>query len=245
MIPLWLKALAASKAARIAAAIVGAFALLWLARCDGARHQSARDRQDAADAQAKASENAAKHDAQIGDSVKAVLADSMRDLRAAKAKADSLTAHATASIGRVTFIGPAKAPAPRGETLIGGEMAQEPDTTKYATIQRAGDARLYVVPQFGVDLTNELRRALAAKSAEADKAERNLAIAASASAKDTATIRDLRDALSKRGQAESIAKSNAGQECRLVPFVPCPPRKVVALTFTVVGAFAGYELAKR
>jgi hypothetical protein len=239
-----LATLLANRAVRWGAAVLGGLLLLWLARCDGARHQSARDRQGAADAQATASENAAKASAKVGDSVMRVFADSMKALRVAKAKADSDAAHALTHLGTITVIH-RDTPAPRGETVLGGDAQPEPDTTKYATIQRQGDPRLYDVPQFGVDLVAELRRALAEKSDEAAKAERNLAIAQSLRAADTNTIRDLRTALASRVKAEDIAKSNAGQDCRVAWFLPCPRRKVVALTFTIAGLAAGYELAKR
>jgi hypothetical protein len=238
-------ALAKNTAARVVAAALVAATSLWLARCDGARHQSARDRQDAADAQATASENAAKASAKVGDSLARVFADSMKALRVAKAKADSGAARALQHLGTITVIH-RETPAPRGETAVAGVDGQpEPDTTKYATIQRQGDPRLYDVPQFVVDLGAELRKSLVEKSDEAAKAERNLAIAQSLHAADTNTIRDLRTALASRTKAESIAKSNAGQDCRVAWFLPCPPRKVVALTFTIAGLAAGYELAKR
>jgi hypothetical protein len=240
-----LATLLANRAVRWGAAVLGGLLLLWLARCDGARHQSARDRQDAADAQATASENAAKASARVGDSIARVFADSMHALRVAKVKADSDAAHALAHLGTITVIH-RDTPAPRGETAVAGVDAQpEPDTTKYAAIQRQGDPRLYDVPQFVVDLGAELRKSLIEKSDEAAKAERNLAIANSLVATDSNTIRNLRAALDQRAKAEDIAKSNAGQDCRVAWFLPCPPRKVVALTFTIAGLAAGYELAKR
>jgi hypothetical protein len=243
--PINWSALAKNTVARVVAAALVAGVSLWMARCEGARHQSARDRQDAADAQAQTSENAAKHDAHIGDSVKAILADSMKALRVAKAKADSDAARALQHLGTITVIH-RYVSAPRGETAVAGADGQpEPDTTKYATIQRQGDPRLYDVPQFVVDLGAELRKSLVEKSDEAAKAERNLAIAQSLHAADTNTIRDLRTALDARTKAESITKSNAGQDCRVAWFLPCPARKVVALTFTIAGLAAGYELAKR
>jgi hypothetical protein len=244
-IPINWPALAKNTAARIVAA--GAIALfsLWLARCDGARHQSAQDKQHAADAQAKVSEDAAKVSKHVGDSVKGVFADSMKSLRVAKAKADSDAQHALAHLGTITVIHSSRPAAPRGETILGGDAQPEPDTTKYATIQRQGDPRLYDVPQFVVDLGAELRKSLVEKSDEAAKAERNLAIAATSMAADSNTIHDLRTALASRVTAEDIAKSNAGQECRVLPFIPCPSRKVVALTFTLAGLVGGYELVRR
>jgi hypothetical protein len=245
MIPINWPALAKNTAARVVAAALVALGSLWLARCSGERHQSARDRQDAADAQAQTSETAAKASAKVGDSVTRVFADSMKALRVAKAKADSGAARALQHLGTITVIH-RDTPAPRGETAVAGVDGQpEPDTTKYATIQRQGDPRLYDVPQFVVDLGAELRKSLVEKSDEAAKAERNLAIAQSLHAADTNTIRDLRTALDARTKAEDIAKSDAGQECRLLLFVPCPPRKVVAVTAFALGAFGGFELAKR
>lgn len=245
MLPINWSALAKNTVARVVAAALVAGVSLWMARCEGARHQSARDRQDAADAQAQTSENAAKHDAHIGDSVKAILADSMKDLRVAKAKADSDAAHALNHLGTITVIHSSQPAAPRGETAVtGGDAQTEPDTTKYATIQRQGDPRLYDVPQFVVDLGAELRKSLVEKSDEAAKAERNLAIAQSLHAADTNTIRDLRTALASRTKAESIAKSNAGQDCRILPFVPCPPRWLMFTAGAVGGGILGYELSK-
>jgi hypothetical protein len=239
-----LATLLANRAVRWGAAVLGGLLLLWLARCDGARHQSARDRQDAADAQATASENAAKASARVGDSIARVFADSMHALRVAKVKADSDAAHALAHLGTITVIH-RDTPVPRGETAVAGVDAQpEPDTTKYAAIQRQGDPRLYDVPQFVVDFGAELRKSLTEKSDEAAKAERNLAIAQSSMAIDSNTIHDLRTALASRVTAEDIAKSNAGQDCRLLPFVSCPSRKVVAIGAFVLGAVGGYELAK-
>jgi hypothetical protein len=240
-----LATLLANRAVRWGAAVLGGLLLLWLARCDGARHQSARDRQGAADAQATASENAAKASARVGDSIARVFADSMHALRVAKVKADSDAAHALAHLGTITVIH-RDTPAPRGETAVAGVDAQpEPDTTKYAAIQRQGDPRLYDVPQFVVDLGAALRKSLVEKSDEAAKAERNIGLASRVMAADSNTIRDLRTALDARTKAEDIAKSDAGQECRLLLFVPCPPRKVVAVTAFALGAFGGFELAKR
>jgi hypothetical protein len=242
-IPINWPALAKNTAARIVAAALVALACLSIAHCDGARRQGARDKQDAADAQAATSEQNAKASAKVGDSVTRVFVDSMKALRAAKAKADSDATRAIARVGTITVIH-RDTPAPRGETPLGSDAQPEPDTTKYATIQRQGDTRLYVVPQFGVDLTNELRRALTEKSDEAAKAERTLALASSVMATDSNTIRDLRSALASRTTAENIAKSNAGQDCRLLPFVPCPPRWLMFVAGGISGGVLGYELAK-
>jgi hypothetical protein len=246
VIPVGLVDLSKNRAARWGAAVAIAVVSLWLARCDGAHRRSARDRQDAADAQATASENAAKAAAKAGDSVRRLYADSMKDLRIAKAKADSDATHALAHLGTITVIHSAPPTAPRGETALGGSSsAPEPDTTKRATIQRAGDPQLYVVPQFVVDLGAELRRSLVEKSDEAAKAERNLAIVSRLVEIDSNTIRDLRGAIASRTTAEGIAKSNARQDCRLLPFVPCPPRWLMFVAGGVGGGILGYELAKR
>lgn len=224
--------------------IVGAIAFLVCtggATYAGAWHQRAADNQAAADAAAKASEHAADVAKQAADSATRLFADSMKTLAAKKAIADSDAARARRDLGRITVIGPVQptttssTPAPEP----GSVAADVPPDAAPVAIQRQGDAHVYVVPKFVVDLGAELRKSLESSQTEAAQAERNLAIARGVMRADSNTVRELRSALANRTTAEDIAKSNAGQDCRIAFVIHCPPRKVVAIGAFAVGVLGG------
>lgn len=122
--------------------------------------------------------------------------------------------------------------------------ADSGDTVKKAGIQRQGDPRVYVVPQFVVDVGQALRDALT-------KSDRALTQATATLAADARLFRDDSAAMQSRDRAIGIRddeikhlKANAGRDCTILPFVSCPPRKVVGVVSLALGLVGGAVLER-
>ncbi len=249
-----LLALSKNRAARWVAAVVFAGACLWVSRCQGARAAHASDAIDAADASAKAS-------AHLTDTLNKVRAAATKEMLESFARqeaarvADSIARRgadcvayrlavvgaARAPVGTITLISRSDSSAPGpGPGAADGPPA--PDTTRYVAIQRLGDPRLYTVPQFTVDGWNDQRKALAAAIARADAADAATHAALLVIAIDSAGIRSRDSTIAARTLGEAVAKSSAGRDCELLPFVACPPRKLVFFVTLVGAGFGGAVL---
>jgi hypothetical protein len=246
-----LREVAKNTAARWAALVVVAIVSLWLARCQGASSARADDRQKAADAATKLSEHLTDSLNRIRALEGARLRDSIARLDSARVVADAARRRADSTARRLSIVGPARAPSATRLIATGdsgrtsapsnglGPADSPPDTTRYVAIQRQGDPRLYTVPQFAVDAWNDQRTALATSIARADAAEAALRQSRALAAADSNVIRQQASTISSLHIGESVAKSNAGRDCRIAFVFGCPPRKVVAGGALLVGLVGG------
>jgi hypothetical protein len=250
-----LKALVASKAARVGAGILTFGVCLWIAECHGARRAEAADRIRLDDSVTRVSVAAAK----AIDAVRA--ADAARDssqaivVAQARATAQRMTDSALAMVGRLSVVKTGTVGSitvlrsdSASQTPIGASTGSDRglvgDTVKFASIQRQGDARVYTVPQFVVDVGQALRDALT--KAQASQAQSDALVA-----QLQRTIADDVKAIAARDAGETALtaevatlKSSDGRDCRILLW-SCPSRKVVGVGALVIGGIGGALLGQR
>ena len=244
------KALASNTVARWIVGIAAFVLCLWLAQCRGERIGGADATLALQDSVAKTAAAQSKAFDKVRAADLATFTDSLAAATRAKIAADSQAKRAQTVVNRISVLGPAKSPS--GEAPVSsapepgsGPAGEPPDTVKYSAIQRQGDPRVYTIPQFVVDAGAELRKALTASLADATSAHAALDLAQLTIRADSNAIGSRETQIGALASAESAAKSKAGEGCKFALLIPCPPRTVVAIGSLLIGAAAGYELAKR
>lgn len=236
-----LKAFISTGSARWLAALAGTALCLSLAWCSGNRHGEASGAIHLDDSVAKVSAANTKAIDKLRAADSTTAAGMMAAFTAVRDTAHRAAARADSLVSRLSIVKVGPLTVGHADTSL---IASEPDTTKRVGIQRQGDPSVYVVPQFVVDVGTALRDALTKSKADEAQATATIAV------KDR-LIDDDRNAISSRDQSIAALtdevkhlKTNAGRDCTIA-FIPCPPRKLVALTFTLAGGYAGYRLARR